>query len=162
MTESYHIQESAPNGDPVNDLRLITTDESMEDGWLELGREPFQLLVGGRHRLFRVMYRHGPTSPLTSLAVFSTKTKVDRRLWSRAYQLDFRSAAKSDQPVEPQALWLRRGPRHPPLRRLALITGQWSDLTAEDRVELRSQWRLVDFCFSDTLADYVFLGFSIR
>lgn len=145
----------------MNDLRLLAPEQRLEEGWLVLGREPLQLLFGAHRRLVNVVYRRGEADPLTGLALFPSKSPPDRRIWTRDPGPEFRSAAK-DSPPEAQALWLRRGNSHPPVRRLALITGPWSEMAAVDWVELRSQWRMIPFDFSDTLADFACLAFSIR
>ncbi len=157
----YRIDESAPGSRPIQDLRFLSAEEPLGEGWLELGPEPLQLLLRSGRRLLRVVYRRGETGPLTSLAVFPQSSKPDRRLWSPAQSQEFRSAAK-DSPAEYQALWLRRGSAHPPVRRLARITGQWSDMTNAEWLELRSQWKLLQYEFSDTSALFDWLAFSTR
>lgn len=154
------IDQSAPALGFINDLKLVPP-ESIEEGWLKLGCEPVQLLVEGRRQLLWVVYRQGETAPLTSIALFSQREKPDRRAWSQAYPSEFRSASKKAG-AESQSLWVRRGPTHPPLRRLAMISGAWSENDAIDFKEITAEWKLVSFNFSDTLADYAFLAFSAR
>lgn len=154
------IHETASCALPVNDLRLIPADESLAEDWLALGPEPVQLLLAEGRRLLRLVYRRGELNPLTSVALLS-RQPPDRRIWSRADRWDFRAARKDSSP-ETQALWLRRGNAHPALRRLAMITGQCSEMTASDWVEIRPHWRMVEFNFSDTLAEFSLLAFSTR
>lgn len=157
----FHTQETEPGVHPLNDLQLLPPDQAAPPDWFELGRQPVMLLLGQTHQQLKLVYRRGAANPLTSVETFASQSPPDRRLWSRAQSPEFRSAAKNSSP-DAHALWLRRGSSHPPLRRLALISGHWSDTTASDWIELRSQWRMVRFNFSDTGAEFVFLAFSTR
>ena len=102
---------------PIEDQRLLLPEETVAEDWLELGPEPVQLIVGTKRRLLRVVYRRRDQPPdlLGGLSPI-------RRAWSRAHR---------------EELWLRRGASHPPLLRLAMITGHWGEMSPEDWVELR-------------------------
>lgn len=157
----FHIQETQPGVHPLNGLQLLQPEQSLEPDWFELRRQPLMLLLGYTHRQLKMAYRRGAANPLTSVEVFASHTPPDRRLWTRANSPEFRSASKESKP-QLHALWLRRGTVHPPITRLALIWGHWDDTTPDDWVELRSQWKLARFNFSDTLAEYSLLAFSQR
>lgn len=163
----YRILESPPAADPLVGFSLLLTTDPVPDGCDTLRSDVIQVSVDGQHREIVLSYRMGSDAkgaqagrPINGLALYPTQTRPEKA-WKPAHPWSFASAAKG-KPSESKRLYLRQGTPHPPIRRLAILSGLWEDLTPSDWNQLRSQWKLLPFNFANNLAEFAHIGFSTR